>query len=124
MLGNANVEGVGSISYEETQEKKNVYGIGNKPVGRASGAKECSGSIKLTLEEIKKIRAALPEGKRSLLDIPPFDIVVSYANDTNAVITDTLRACEFKKDASALSAESTEVMQELELVIGCINYGA
>lgn len=123
MLGNTQVSGVGSISYEITQEKKNIYGAHNQPVGRVSGAKECTGSIKLTIEEINKIRAAMPAGSRSLTDIPPFDITVSYNNGVEPITTDTLRACEFKDDKMSLAAESTDVMQELGLVIGVIDYG-
>ncbi|MBK6611846.1 MAG: hypothetical protein IPI59_15635 [Sphingobacteriales bacterium] len=121
-LGNPDVIGVTSLNYEETQEKTNLYGTGNRPVERAEGKVECKGGIKLYPSEIMNIQKAA--GGKSLIQIPPFDIVVTFNNGVEPPTSDTLRCCQFTKNARAFSNGDNENAQELELVIGKIEWNS
>jgi hypothetical protein len=118
------LEGITAINYETKQAKKNVYGRGSNPVARGRGNKEYEASITISGKELQALEASLPKGK-TILDIPPFQIGVSYAPDdgSNIVRNDAILDVEFtnvKKDAKQ-GDESME--HELMLVVGSITYG-
>lgn len=122
LLGNANELGIKGIEYSESQEKTNNYGIGFSAVGRTRGAKEATAKIDIYVESIMAIKTAMPEGNRSLLDIAPFDIIVSYQNATDPIVSDRLVGCEFKNDSRAMSTGQTDNAQSFELVVGEIQW--
>lgn len=119
-LGNLNIAGFKAITYTSTWQKQNSHGAQGEPVERTRSQKNYTGSITLTLKEVQRIREAA--GKRSLVDIPPFPIAVSYANGADPVITDILEYCEFTDDPVTSSNGDTEIPVELPLVIGGIRY--
>jgi hypothetical protein len=117
------LEGIVAVDYEMKQEKKNVYGRGSNPVSRGRGNKEYEASITLTGKEYAALEASIPKTK-SILDIPPFRVDISYAPDdgSNLVKNDALVDVEFtniKKDAK----QGDDSMQhELKLIVGRIEY--
>ncbi len=120
LLGNPVVFGFKAISYGKTRAKMNSKGAQGEPVERTRGDADYTGSISLTLKEVKRIREAA--GKQSLVDIPPFNISVSFANGVDPVTVDILQSCEFTEDTTASSSGDTEVIIVLPLLPGGILY--
>lgn len=115
------VTGISAIKYEDKQEKVNNYGAGIYPVSRGLGKYEAKASVTLEQYEIEAIQAALPKGKR-LQDIAPFDVVVSFVNDSDAVVNHTLRNCEFTTNKRELKSGDAKIETELELIISHIEW--
>lgn len=95
-LGNTDVKGVKSINYKVKRESENLMGAGDEPVAIGYGVKEYEGEIQLMRKDIDAIRTAA--GQKSLVDIPPFDIVIAFANGVDPIKTVTLRYVRFMED--------------------------
>lgn len=111
MLGQP-VFSIKSVNYEVTQEKTNNYGQGNLPVSRGRGAKEFSASIEMAMDELVPIRQA---AGGSLVDIPAFDIKVTYVN-AGKTVTDVLKNCEFMADGIEASQGDTEIVRSFDIM--------
>lgn len=120
LLGNPLVAGFKAISYSKSQAKQNSMGIGGLPVERTRGDITFEGSISLTVKEVIRIREAA--GKKSLVDIPPFAISLSYANGVDPATTDVLEYVEFTTDAISSSQGDTEIVVEIPMIVGDIKY--
>jgi len=116
----APLAGVSSINYETSQEKANNYGTGNKPVSRGRGAKEYSGDIEMSMNDIEALRAAAPNN--DLTELAPFSMVVYYGNPQNPT-ADRLTNVEFTTDKRAGSQGDTDLKASNDLAIGEIIYG-
>ena len=116
------VEGISSLSYDDTVEKENVRGVGNMPIGRSRGNYEATASIGLFKEEVDAIQKALAPGKR-LQDIAAFDIVVQY--DRNGVIQkDVIHNCEFTNRGVDVSQGDGTISTDYELIVSHITWNA
>jgi len=118
MLGVA-VPGVTAIEYKEAQTKENVYATGKRPVARGHGVIEPDGSITLLMTDIENIRDAAPNG--SLLQVPPFDVVVTYEN-AGKVVNHVLKNCEFLEDGVSGSQGDTSLEMALPMVISDVKF--
>lgn len=117
-----NPAGITAISYDDTQEKVNNYGIGIYPVSRGLGKYEATAKITLAAYEIDAIQEAVGTGKR-LQDIPPFDIVVAFLPvGEDKLITHTIRNCEFKTNKRDLKQGDTGLEAEFELIVSHIDW--
>lgn len=114
------VAGITAVSYDQEQEKENVYGAGNQPVARGYGNKKYTASITLLSEEVSALEAAAPNG--DICDIPPFDVVVSFMNDQRAVVTHILKNAEFSKDSRNGKQNDPKMEIELPLIISHIQW--
>jgi len=115
------VPGVRSIKYSESQEKVNNYGSGRRPVSRGRGKIEAEASVTFMSEEVLALQKAAPN--KNIMNIPPFDIIVSYIpeNSTN-VTTDVIKNCEFKTNGREASEGDTMIEVELELVCSHVEW--
>jgi hypothetical protein len=113
------IVGFTAISYKESQEKVNNYGAGNRPVSRGYGKKEYEGSITFHMEELQAIAASAPN--RSILDIPPFDVVVSFLPKSGTIVTHTLRMVEFLEDPFDGSEGDTAFELEVPIILAGID---
>lgn len=111
--------GVTEISYMIEQEKENVYGLGVDPIGQSVGNRTAKASITLTLEERLALLGSIPEGT-TLMDIPAFDITVSYLYGTK-VFTDVLRNCQFKNDGVETKQNDKSIQIKYDLLISHID---
>ena len=111
--------GISSVTYSEEQEKTNNYGAGKYAVSRGHGAVEASASFDIHMNDIEALRDAAPLGR--LLDIPPFDIPITFLN-ANKVVTHTLKNCEFTNDGVEASQGDTQVQRSFDLVISHEEY--
>ena len=119
LLAGVPLASVSEINYKIEQEKVNNIGLSSKPVSRGRGAKNPTGSIKVAMDETQVIRANAPNG--SLLDIPPFDIQVTFLNPTTEKLaTHILKNCEFTVDGHEMAAGDTEIAMTYDLIIGDI----
>ena len=114
------VVGITHIEYKRKQKKENNYGMGTEPVSRGYGNKEYEGKITLYREEWNAIIAAAPSNDP--LDIPWFDIQVTFAGSRVQPALDILRACEFSEDPFTVAQGDTKIMVEIPLIIGLIEH--
>jgi hypothetical protein len=115
------ITGVTAINYEDKQEKVNNYGAGIYPVSRGLGKYEATASITLHAYETEAINRALGVGKR-IQQIAPFDIVVSYMNESDQLVTHTIRNCEFTNNKRDVKSGDTVIEVEHELVCSHIQW--
>jgi len=116
------VAGIDAIKYSDEQEIEDNYGAGKLPVSRGYGQIKAEGSVTLHAEEVVALQAAAP-GKR-LQAIPPFDIIVAYMPEGGAVTTDTLKNCQFKKNARDAKKGDKSLSIELDLIISHIEWAS
>jgi hypothetical protein len=116
------LEGITGIEYSDSEEINPTYGRGKRPVGYTQNNYEANGTITLLIDEIIGIQNLVPRG-RGIQDIPTFDIVVSYMDETGNIITDKLKGCKFRSNGRTGTAGETGALeQELELFILEIQY--
>jgi len=90
MLGAEAME-VDDISYSTKQDHQlNFYLGSNTAKTWSRGKKTPEGSITISLNEASQMELIAPGG--DLTDIKPFDINVSYVNEFNIIINDTITA--------------------------------
>lgn len=118
------VQGISAISYEDKVEKANNYGAGQFPVSRGHGRYEASAKVTLKHYEVEAIHtAALMAGASRLQDIAPFDIVVSYLNPSDKIVTHVIRNCEFTNNKRELKEGDTNFETEFDLIVSHIEWG-
>lgn len=115
------VEGITALSYNDSQQKENVYGAGSYPIGRSRGNYEAEASITLYKEEVDALKLAASPGRR-LVDISPFDIVVEYENEGGILFKDVIRNCEFTNDGVEVSQADGTIATEYELIVSHIDW--
>jgi hypothetical protein len=117
------VPGIRAVSYTEKQEKVDNYGSGRRPVSRGYGKIEVEASVTMLSEEVLALQKAV--SSKNILDIPPFDILVSYMpkNSTN-ITTDILKNCEFKQNVRDTKVDDTSIEVQLDLICSHIVWDA
>lgn len=115
-IGGVLENNVKSIEYATDQDKEEVYGAGKYPIGRGRGRVKTSGKISLGFEAIQRLKEKSPT--RNLIDLKPFEIIVSYQPEGGAkIINDVLRNVEFKKDATKWKEGDTSGSEDFDLMI-------
>ncbi len=121
LVGLVPVTGITAFDFAENQNKENVYGIGQVPIGRGYGNIETSGSITLLRSEIEAMRAS--SITRKLVDIAPFTITLAYVPlGGTKVITVVFTNVEFTEDKFGMNQGDTKEEQQLNLIIGSMTY--
>ncbi|MGJ1366046.1 hypothetical protein [Sphingobacterium spiritivorum] len=111
------IQGITAISYKKKQEKTNNYGRGTEPTSRGRGKKEYEGSITVEMKEAEWLRLA---AGKSILDIRPFNIPVTFSGDGVNLTTHTLIACEFLENGIETEQGSTNILVTLPMILGGI----
>jgi hypothetical protein len=107
---------ISSIEYSEAIEKEWNYGAGNSPVSRSIGNRSAEGKVTLGMAEVHKLTKLSPTG--SIMDLPPFDIVVAYIPENEAFMkTDILKNVEFTSHPTTASQNDKNLQVELDLFI-------
>lgn len=114
-----NLAGVTAINYVTEQPKTNNFGTGTNVVSRGKGAKDSTGSLEISMNDVQALRSVVPSG--DLLDIPAFDIVVSYLHPTGFV-SHTLKNVEFTNDGVEGTQGDTDLTRTFDLVISEVKY--
>ena len=111
--------GISSITYSEEQVKENNFAAGKFAVSRGHGERNASASFDIQMNDIEALRDAVPNG--SLLDIPAFDITVTFLNGQKPV-THTIKNCEFTTDGVSGSQGDTQLTQTFDLVASNVEW--
>lgn len=111
LLGNIPID-IKEITYTKRKDKQNNYGKGTKPVSRSRGNEQFELQIRLAMSEVVAIRRALGGGQDET-DLAPFDIPVTYTNDSGQVVTDTLNDVEFTEAAGGGNQNDLELVHTL-----------
>ena len=101
----------------QEQEKVNNFGAGSNPVSRGHGAKNASGSVTISMNDVEAIRDAALGG--SLLAIPSFDISVTFLN-AQKVVTHVLKNVEFLNDGVEATQGDTNLERAFDVVLSHI----
>lgn len=117
--------GVTKISYKRKDNIESVKVLGTtRGVGYVQGDEQYSGSIGMLSELRDSIQKKLPKGK-TLQDIPPFPITVSYVDDLGLQVCHVLYGCKFMENGNEAEAGSNGAMVvESELFISNIDFNA
>lgn len=115
------IVGVRSISYRSEQEKTNNYAQGNNPISRGRGQKTVTGSIEIEMADILALRSAVG-GDGSLLDLPFFDVVVTWAN-AQGPFTDVIKNVDFTTDGPESEQGTTQQTVVLDFIASHVVYG-
>lgn len=112
--------GTTAIEYMEESNTENIYGTGRFPISRGLGQVTPSAKITLLMEEVMNIVAAAPNGR--LYEIPTFDIVVTYTDESLIPVKHKLRNAQFKNNKIGAATGDTSIPVELELVISHVEW--
>lgn len=117
--------GVAKISYKRKDTIEGVKVIGTtKNIGFTQGDEQYTGSIGILSELRDSIQRKLPKGK-TLQDIPPFPITVSYVDDFGLQVCHVLYGCKFMENGNEAEAGSNgALIVESELYINDIDFSA
>ena len=110
MFGSIDYE-ITKLSYDVTQANNANYSLGSaSPTSYSLGKKEYKAEMTIAAKSLAKIEKACGG---DLLSIKPFPIVVSYVDDENEMITDTLLVSFSKQGKSAELEKDVETTVEL-----------
>ena len=113
------IPSMSAITYEETQEKTNNMGIGNRPVSRGRGPIDASGTIELAQNDIEALRNIAPNG--SLLELEPSDLILVFGR-VGDVQTHVLKNLEFTNDGGGGTVADTDLKFTFNFVISNVEY--
>ncbi|PCH69395.1 MAG: hypothetical protein COC06_07560 [Bacteroidales bacterium] len=116
MLGNPDSE-VSEITYETSQEHQKNYSLKRKAGTWSMGKIDDSCSITFPMTGIVAIEKA---AKGDLLSIKPFDINVSFVDEYNEIINDTI-TCKFQKQGRDVTGEMG-LSKQFEMFVLAIDY--
>ncbi|MCQ2250608.1 MAG: hypothetical protein MJZ66_05810 [Bacteroidales bacterium] len=99
LIGGKPIVGLLSVQYSQKQDKKPLYGKGNKPIAIQPGNVTNDGTIKITQSELYALREASPD--KSILSLN-VDIQVAYGNPPMPVRSDMLVGCQFTEETMSM----------------------
>lgn len=108
-----------SITYEETQEKVDNPGTGNRGISRGRADIKSSGSIELSMNDIEALREVALNG--SLLALPASDFILVFGNPQN-IQTHILKNLEFTNDGGTGTQGDTDLKMTLNFIISNVIY--
>lgn len=109
-----------SIDYSDEQEMKNVYGAGNRVIGRIYGNFTPTATIKMLAKEVESLQAVAIGGV--IQNIPEFNIIVTYTDPAMVPVKHVLRNCRFMKNGRTSASGDGEIEVELPLIISHVEF--
>ena len=115
ILGGKPIIGMQSIKYAAKQEKKVVYGKGNKPQKIAKGNISYEGELGVLQSELETLKLLAKD--RSILSLQ-LDAIVSYGNPTegDVLVTDMLIGIQFSEEAKEIKQGDTNMEIKLPFI--------
>lgn len=111
VFGDLNLE-VTKLSYGVKQSHKANYSLGSvTPTSYSVGKKEYTCTLGLRFSGINTLEKA---AGGSLLDIKPFNIIATYVNEENEMVTDRLLV-KFADQGREISTDSEDITKEFEM---------
>jgi hypothetical protein len=114
------VAGITSITYSEERTVEENFGAGSRPVSRGFGNIEASATIGLHMTEVERIQLVAPN--RNLMEIPEFDVTVTFAAEDQVPANHIIKNCRFKNNSRDMSQGDTGVSVDLELAVSHIKF--
>lgn len=112
------------VEYTSKKEVTPIYGQGSKPRAHGRGKEEYSGKIVLLQSDVIAMLNSLPERKRKLTYLSPFNVVVAYAPEGGQVTTDIIKSCKVPEFKHGFKSGDGHMMVEIPLVALDIQYSA
>lgn len=117
------IVGVTAINYKDTQAITGNHSTGTKYTSVGFGPVETEGSITMTLEEVERLQAQASGGR--IQNLPFFTIGVMFKRmDANALVRHSLKMIKLKGRGVQSETENTQIVEELPMFIGDIDYNA
>ncbi len=112
------------ISYDEEKSITPLIGRGDKPYAYGRGSYKGSGKFTIDLSEYDRI-AAFAASFGGILNLPPFPIVLAYANGEQLPRVDVLPQCKItKKGRSIKTGDGEEVVSiDFEMLSPAVENG-
>lgn len=114
------VAGITSINYAETRTIEENFGSGRRPVSRGFGNIESTATIGLYMTELERLQAAAPN--RNIMDIPEFDVTISYVAEDGIPANHIIKNCRFKNNGRDVSQGDTGITTDIELAVSHIQW--
>ena len=114
---NGQLTSVSQIEYGTEQEHQLNYSLANEPTSWSRGKKSYSATITMLMEDVVVLEQA---AKGDLLSVKPFDINVSYVNEFNDLVNDTITA-KFKNQGREVTGDMG-LNKQYELFVLNIKY--
>lgn len=121
-IGRNEIIGATKISYSDTEEMQNNYGVGRKPVSRGYGKITCEGSITLDMVELQALQALSTTGR--IQDLKEFDVLIAYLPEDGVMVKHKLLKCRFMNNGRDISQGAMVIETEINLIIAEINWKA
>lgn len=122
LIGGVAVTGITAIEYDDQQEVVNKWGAGRYPVARGKGRVTCTAKITLEMSEVLAIQEKATNNR--LQDIASFDVQVSYIPESNSIVHDIIKDCQFTTNARKWAEGDTNQSVELTLLPSKIIWGS
>lgn len=115
ILGGKPIIGMQSVKYSAKQDKKLVYGKGNKPQKIGKGNISYEGELGVLQSELETLKLLAKD--RSILSLQ-LDAIVSYGNPTegDVLVTDQLVGIQFTEEAKELKQGDTNMEIKLPFI--------
>jgi hypothetical protein len=109
---------IDSIDYDDKKSVKRVYGKGGVARRYGSGNYEASCKVSVLREDFERMVLLAKAALVGIYDLPPFPIVVAYANEDEPMVTDRLPLVKLTavKSGSKQGEESVKVELEFEVL--------
>ncbi len=115
------IVGARGVKYKTEMEKEEIFGAGREPLAIGRGNKKYSGELTILQSELEVLQKAV--GAATILDIPDFDIVVSYApKDGGPIVTDIIRGAQFTEVEKGMSQGDKQMEVTLPFIALGIDY--
>ena len=114
---NGQLTSVSQIEYATEQEHQLNYSLGNEPTSWSRGKKSYSATITMLMEDVVVLEQA---AKGDLMAVKPFDINISYVNEFNDLVNDTITA-KFKNQGREVTGDMG-LNKQYELFVLDIKY--
>ena len=106
------------VSYDTEQEHQLNYTLKNAPTSWSKGKKSFTGTLTLMMEDAVRLEDSAENG--DLLAIKPFDVNVTFVNEYNKVVNDTLIA-KFMKQGREVTGDMG-LQKQYDLFVMDIRY--
>lgn len=115
------INGVTEINYGHRNNNMDNWGAGIEPVSRTYGkymTENCS--VTLHMSELEALARVAPNNR--IMELPMFDITVSYISNFNTPVVHKLRGVQFLNNGRALKqTEDGAIAQTIDLLVAQID---
>ena len=105
------------ISYEDELEKELAYGLGSRPRGYGRGNYKASGKLSLLRDDYDDLLDYCKQQGISFFALEFPKVVVSYANEGDAMRQDVLNRVSFTKRSNKVAQGDKSLKVDLDLMI-------